>query len=257
MRGLAVAFRVAGTVVMLAVVVPAFVVLATMVGLEPTHWLGVRLHHIELFPFQRQGFPESLPEPVNLLISNAGSMDQAYLDDLAPSYWDAGARQVVLGAVTERGVSMRRALGESAGVAYRIERRPHSAGELATIRQNVPWDEPSLMQVSVDEEGNRMELTVTFLSHGLFTGIARYGDAIAIAADPSMRPVIPVGPPPDPTSWRDWARPWTTWFTLATGLPWYLATGIATIALMWRAPIRRRLSRRSRTEDLQSPSESP
>src|SRR5688572_17975118 len=125
MRGKVLALKACGTVLVFAALVPALITLATIVGLEPTHWSGVRLQYVEL-PLLRQGF-DVAPESANVLLSNATTMDESDTGDVAPSYWDTDAGEVVLGAVTERGVTMRRALGASASVAYRVERRPHSA----------------------------------------------------------------------------------------------------------------------------------
>ena len=240
MRGSGRVLRVCGTVVVFAALVPTSVVLAPLAGLEPTHWSGGRLQSVE-FPPLRPG-RDAAPEPANVLLSNARTMDESDAGDVAPSYWDADAGQVVLGAVTERGAAMRRALGEHAGVPYRVDVRPRSARELATIMNDVlPWEPHGAVMSTVDAEGNRVALSVVHLSHGLFTDIdARYGNAITVVVMP-FRPVIYLDEPPsDPPSWWDRARPVTTWFTLVTGFPWYLAAGVAAIALIWLRPLRRR-----------------
>jgi hypothetical protein len=232
--------KVCGTVAVFGGLVPAFVVGATLAGLEPTHWSGVRLQYVEL-PLLRQPV-DVAPESANELLSDATTMDESAPDDVAPSYWDVDAGQVVLGAVTERGVAMRRALGESAGVAYRVDRRPHSVRELTTIMNDVlPWVEHGATMSSVDPEGNRVVLGVSSLSHGLFIDIAaRYGDAMTVV-DAPFRPLAYLdGPPVDPPSWWYRSKPGATWLTLMTGFPWYLATGLATVAVIWLAPIRRR-----------------
>jgi hypothetical protein len=211
-----------------------------LVGLEPTHWSGVRLQYVQLPPL-RPGI-DIAPEPANILLSNARTRDSSDEGDVAPSYWDADTGEVVLGAVTERGVAMRHALGEHAGVAYRVDVRPHSVRELATIMNDVlPWELHGAVMSSVDAEGNRVVLTVMRMSHGLFTDIdARYGDALTVVVMPFAPMFSTDGPPSDPPSWWDRARPATTWFTLMTGFPWYLAAGVAATAVIWLRPLRRR-----------------
>jgi hypothetical protein len=242
-RGRRLALRVCGTVVVFAAMVPAFVVTATMVGLEPTHWSGARLQYVEL-PLLRPGL-DIAPEPANILLSNAATMDESDEGDVAPSYWDADAGQVVLGAVTDRGVALRRTLGDSAGVAYRIDRRRHSARELTTIMNDVlPWAEHGAVMSSVDARGNRVVLGVVGLSHGLFADIAaRYGDALTVVVSPFMPVAYLDEPPADPPSWWERTQPAMTWFTLVTGFPWYLAAGAVAAAAIWLAPIRRTVHR--------------
>jgi hypothetical protein len=129
------ALKVGGTLVVFAVLVPVFVVLAAIVGLEPTHWSGVRLDYVEVPPLS-QHFNVA-PEWANTLLDASRTMDGSDTGDVAPSYWDPDAGRVVLAAVTDRGVAMRRALGDSGGVAYRVDRRRHSAHELRTIMDDV------------------------------------------------------------------------------------------------------------------------
>jgi hypothetical protein len=243
MRGRALALKVCGTVAVFAALVPTLVVLAPVAGLEPTHWSGVRLRYVEL-PLLRHGV-DIAPEPANILLSNAATMDESDAGDVAPSYWDADAGQVVLGAVTERGMAMRRTLGDSAGVAYRVDRRSHSARELATIMNDVlPWAEHGAVMSSVDPRGNRVVLGVVGLSHGLFTDIAdRYGDAMTVVVSPFMPLAYLDERPAHQPSWWDRTKPGATWFTLVTGFPWYLVAGLAATATIWLTPTLRRQRR--------------
>ena len=93
--------RAAATMVSLAIVVPVWVVLATLAGLEPEHWTGVRLAGVEL-PGVRPDIVAA-PESANVLLSSARVQEERDTGDLAPSYWDADAGQVVLAPLPRRG----------------------------------------------------------------------------------------------------------------------------------------------------------
>jgi hypothetical protein len=225
--------RFAGILIWLALVVPVGVVVTTKIGGEPTHWSGTRLTDVNV-PLLTS-HPAAAPEPANILLSNANRQDDSDTGDLAPSYWDAKAGQVVLGAVTDRGVATRQSLGQSAGVPFRVERRAHSSRELRQVLDDVIPRNGAFMS-SVDAEHNRVLLTVTRLSPSLFADLAaKYGDAVAVADDPFHPLTYPDGPPAGTVapSWWSRADPLVTWFTLTTGFPWYLGGALLFAILVW------------------------
>ena len=60
---------------------------------------------------------------------------------------------------------------------------------------------------------------------------------MAIVAAP-FEPLVYIDEPPvDGPSWWSRADPPGTWFTLATGFPWYLAGAVAVAALFWLLPV--------------------
>ena len=237
-----VALRAGLTVAVLAVAVPLWVLVAATVGLQPTHWSGTHLAAFEVLPFRPHG--DAPPEPARVLLSQARDQEEGSTD-LAPSYWDADARQVVLGATTEAGVAQRRTLGESSGTAYRIETRAHSAKELQVDMDEITsWVGYGVLMSSVDAEHNRAVLTTTRLSHGFFASLAgRYGDAAEIRYSPTMAPgstqEIVIGAP-ERSVIENRKDPLGSWFTLATGFPWYLGTALVLGAAWWLLPLVRR-----------------
>jgi hypothetical protein len=241
-----VALRAGVTAVALALIVPLWVLVAGLVGLQPTHWSGTRMGSFEVPPFTKR--IHAAPEPARMLLSTA--RDQAERsDDFAPSYWDADARQVVLGATTEAGVAQRRSLGEASGTAYRVERRPHSSRKLQTIQDEIrDWIGEGVLVSSVDSEHDRVVFTTTRLSHGFFVSVAsRYGDAAEITYAPTMPAAstleLVIGAPARPVA-ENRTDPLGSWFTLATGFPWYLGTALAAGTAVWFVP---RLRRRRAT----------
>jgi hypothetical protein len=157
----------------------------------------------------------------------------------------------VLGATTEAGVARRRTLGEGSGTAYRIETRPHSANELQVVQDEIrSWIGYGVMMSTVDPEHNRVVFTTTRLSHDFFAGLAgRYGDAAEIRYSPTM-PVastadIEIGAPARPVI-ENRKDPLGSWFTLATGFPWYVGTALVVGTAVWFLPLVLR-TRRPRT----------
>ena len=177
------------------------------------------------------------PEPANVLLSHARDQDDADAGDLAPSYWDPDAGQVVLGAVTDEGVQRREALGRSSGTPYRVERRRHSSRELTgTMHAVIPDPSGAAVMSGTDARGNRVELTVTRLDHSLLARIGRHDGAVAVRLSP-LQPIAYLdGPPPNAPSQWSRADPVGTWFTLLTGFPWYLGTVLAVVAALVGAP---------------------
>jgi hypothetical protein len=226
-----------------AVGTPVLVLAAVGVGLEPTHWSGTRFADFES-PLAWTDV-QAAPEPANVLLSRASDAEMTDRGDLAPSWWDADAGEVVLGAVTERGEQARRSLAQGSGVAYRIERRAHSTRELTDVmdaatdlsRYDVFW-------TAIDAEHNRVTVASPRLSHGLYAVAARFGDTVAIVHTPFGGPGYIDEPPPNPPSWWSRADPPGTWFTLTTGFPWYLAAVAVLVGALWILP---RLARRRST----------
>ena len=236
-----VALRAGITVVALALVVPLWVVVAGLAGLEPTHWSGARIGSVELLPFTLR--VDAAPEPANVLLSAARDEDEsAGANDLAPSYWDADAGQVVLGATTEAGVARRRTLGEASGTAYRTELRPHSAPELRKIMDEITtWTGHGVMMSSVDAEHDRVVFTTTKVSHGFFASLAKtYGDAAEIGYAPNTpvasTSMLVIGAAPERPMVGSRIDPVGSWFTLATGFPWYLGTALVVGTVVWFVP---------------------
>jgi hypothetical protein len=221
------------------VAVPLFVIGASLAGLEPTHWSGVRLSGVELLP----GYHRIVvaPEPANVLLSLAMDQDETGADDLAPSYWDPDAGQVVLGAATDAGVQQREALGRSSSIGYRVERRPHSSAELRGTMDRIeagPWLR-EIRSLSVDSRYDRVVVEMSRLSHPTLATLRGYGDMIAVRLTPLQGPGYLDGPPPNaPSMWSE-ADPPGTWFTLLTGFPWYLGTVLALAAAAWALLLRR------------------
>jgi hypothetical protein len=236
--------------VALAVGPPVFVLAAAGVGPEPTHWSGTRLADVES-PLSWTRV-EAAPEPANVLLSRASDADQTDRGDLAPSWWDDDAGEVVLGAVTEQGEQARRLLAQGHTVPYRIERRAHSVRELTGVmdaatelsRYGVVW-------TVIDAEHNRVNVAGPRLSHGLFAAASRFGDTVAIVHAPFSAPAYLDEPPPDPPSWWSRADPPGTWFALTTGFPSYLGAVVTVVAAAWVVPwLLRRRSTRSRSAQL-------
>jgi hypothetical protein len=224
------------SLVAVAVGTPALVLAAVGVGLEPTHWSGTRLADFET-PLARIGV-EAAPEPANILLSRATDADQTDRGDLAPSWWDADAGEVVLGAVTERGEQARHLLAQGSGVPYRVERRAHSVRELTDVMDAaIDMSEHGVFMTAIDPSGNRVTVSARCLSHDLFAADAsRFGDTVAIAYAPFMPEVYLDEPPPDPPSWWSRTDPPGTWFTLATGFPWYLGAVLVIVGALWAPP---------------------
>ena len=192
----------------------------------------------------RCGDPTSLRRPSRrgVLLGLARFQDERDIGDLAPSYWDAGAGTVVLGAVTDAGVGARRNIGESSGTAYRIERRASQRAGIEAIQHAVvPAPDGSARWSVVDAEHNRVELASDRLSHSRFANLAtRFGaDTVAVVAAPFAPLVYIDERPANPPSWWSRADPPGTWLTLATGFPWYLASAVAVAALFWILPLLR------------------
>ena len=231
----------------LAVLVPSLVLGGIVAGLSPAHWSGTKVVELEVALLLTRS-PGPMPEAAAMLLSRADRQDESDVGDLAPSWWDASAGEVVLGAVTPVGEAIRRSLS-APGVATRIERRLLSASQLRALQEAVTDGlqaahiEGAYM-IEVDAERNQVMLSVTSLSHdGLATVARRHGDAVVIRWSPLTPPAYNNGPPPDPPTLWDTARPVTTWFTLATGFPWYLATGLLLTAAGWWGLLRARRRR--------------
>jgi len=237
---------VALSLAVLAVLTPLLVILAARAGLEPTHWSGVRLGDVRLPPDRIRAEP--MPEPAAVLLDRARRQDEADAGDLAPSWWDGGAGQVVLGAVTDRGERLRRTLVQGQAPPYRVERRAHSTRELtdamdAATELDVSW-------TGVDAEGNRVRVGARSLDHALFTTAAdRFGDVVVVL-EPFAPETYLDQPPADPPSWWSRAHPPGTWFALTTGFPWYLGAAALIVAAAWVAP---RLARRRRHPEVAAP----
>jgi hypothetical protein len=232
MAGWRPARRIALTLLAILVVVPLFVIGASLAGLEPTHWSGARLSGVELLPTHHRTV--AAPEPANVLLSGARDQDETDAGDLAPSYWDPDAVLVVLGAVTDAGAQRREALGRSSGTAYRVQRRRHSSRELTeTMDGVIPDPSGAAVMSSTDARGDRVELTVTRLDHSVLARIGGHGGAVAARLSPLQPLAYLDGPPPNPPSQWSRADPVGTWFTLLTGFPWYLGTVLAVVAVGW------------------------
>ena len=232
------------SVVAVGVGTPALVLLAVGIGGEPTHWSGPRFADVES-PFRLTSV-EAAPEPANILLSRARDADETDRGDLAPSWWDADAGEVVLGAVTDRGEQARRLLAEGHGGPYRIERRAHSARELAEVMHAATdLSGYGVFMTGIDPPGNRVTVATRRLSHELFAAAAaRFGDTVAIVQAPFTPEMYIDGPPPNRPSWWSRADPAGTWFTLTTGFAWYLGAVVLVVGALWVLPW---LSRRRTT----------
>jgi hypothetical protein len=242
MSGWQLARRIALTVLAVALGVPVLVFGAAQVGLEPTHWSGARLSGPAL-PFHP---PRSAPEKANALLSQARDQDERDEGDLAPSYWDADADLVVLGAVTNAGVQLRDTLGRSSGTRYEVRRRATSSRDLRQGMDRVTFNAvDGLVESGVDEPGDRLEWTVTRLGHCTMASAAGYEVPVAVRLDPFAAPVttmeLVLGQPDPPKRPSQWSRadPMGTWFTLLTGFPWYLGTVLLLAAAVWIRLLRR------------------
>jgi hypothetical protein len=215
---------------------PVLVLVAVGVGLEPTHWSGTRYADVES-PLVGTDV-EAAPEPANILLSRATDADQSDHGDLAPSWWDADAGEVVLGAVTERGEQARRLLAQGQGVPYRIERRAHSVHELTEVMHAATdLSVYGVLMTGIDPHGNRVTVGTRRLSHELFAAAtSRFGGTVAIVHAPFTSDAYIDEPPPDPPSWWSRADPPGTWFTLTTGFPWYLGAVVVLVGAAWVGP---------------------
>jgi hypothetical protein len=239
------------SLVAVAVGTPVLVLVAVGVGLEPNHTSGTRLVGFE-WPLARIDV-EAAPEPANILLSRASDADETDRGDLAPSWWDADAGEVVLGAVTERGEQARRLLAEGHDVPYRIERRAHSARELTDV-MDAATDLMvyGVVMTELDPPGNRVIVTARRLSHELFAAAAsRFGATVAIVHAPFIPDTYIDEPPPNPPSWWSRTDPPGTWFTLTTGFAWYLGAVVPIVGAAWVVPwLLRRRPARSRSAQL-------
>jgi hypothetical protein len=230
------------TVVGLAVATPVSVLVATQLGAEPTHWSGVRLTDVESPLPTSAGDPP--PEAAALLLDRARLADESDSGDLAPSWWDASAGQVVLGAVTARGEQMRLALAQGQAPPYRIELRARSSRELTDVMHRATeLDRHGVTWTVVDAEGNRVLVGARRLNHDLFTAASRYRGAVAIVYAPFEPETYLDGPPPDRPSFWSRTDPPAAWLTLMTGFPWYAGAMVVIVGALWAVPW---LSRRNR-----------
>jgi hypothetical protein len=218
------------------VATPVLVLLAAGVGAEPTHWSGPRLAGVET-PLRLISV-DAAPEPANILLSRAADADEHDQGDLAPSWWDADAGEVVLGAATERGEQARRLLAEGSGVPYRIERRPHSVRELTDVMHAATDLSPyGVSMTAIDAPGNRVVVHTRRLGHDLFAAVAsRFGDTVVIGYEPFTPESYLDGPPPNPPSWWSRTDPPGTWLTLLVGFPWYLGAVVVIVVALWTVP---------------------
>jgi hypothetical protein len=216
---------------------PLSVLVATELGAEPDHWSGVPLVDIESPLSITSG--EAPPEPAAMLLDRAARQDENDTGDLAPSWWDAAAGEVALGAATERGERMRQAVAEGQASPYRIERRPHSSRELTAVMHAATGLSPyGVFMTYVDAEHNRVLVSTRRLDPDLFSAAAaRFGDTVAVVQAPFQPETYLDEPPPNPPSWWSRADPPRTWFTLTAGFPWYLGTAALVVAVLWLAPM--------------------
>jgi hypothetical protein len=225
------------SIVALTVGTPLSVLVATELGAEPNHWSGVALVDVE----SPLSVPtrEAPPEPAAVLLDRAARQDENDTGDLAPSWWDAAAGEVSLGAATERGEQMRQAVAEGQASPYRIERRPHSSRELTAVMDAATdLSRYGASMTSIDAEHNRVLVSTRRLNRDLFTAAAsRFGDTVAVVHAPFDPEVYLDGPPPNPPSWWSLADPPRTWFTLATGFPWYVGTVVLVVAILRVGPM--------------------
>jgi len=106
------------------------------------------------------------------------------------------------------------------------------------------WTGEGVLMSSVDSEHGRVVFTTTRLSHGFFVSVAsRYGDAAEISYAPTMAAAstleLVIGAPARPVV-ENRKDPLGSWFTLATGFPWYLGTSLVVGTAVWFAPRLRR-----------------
>jgi hypothetical protein len=242
--------RVALSVVAVALVTPLAVLIAARLGPEPTHWSGVRLADVESPLLSSVGEPP--PEAAAMLLDRARRADDSDAGDLAPSWWDASAGEVVLGAVTARGSQARLDLVRGTDIAYRIERRAHSSRELTDLMHRATDLSPhGVYMTGVDAEGNRVLVGTRRLSPDLFTAASRYGDAVAVVYAPFTPEMYLDGPPPNQPSWWTRTDPLGSWLALLTGFPWYAGGLVVLVAALWTVPwLARRHRRRVDTATL-------
>jgi hypothetical protein len=240
--------------------VPVLVIMAANLGLEPTHWFGTSLSHVELTGGTTIG--PIAPEPAKVLLGSAELQENGNSRDLAPSYWDPDTGRVMLGAVTDEGVRLRESLGRSntSGAPYQVVRLKHSTFDLRALQDFVVehgGDYWTVVSAGVDAQHNRVELTVRRLDHSTLAAMGRYhGEAAVrltpfalfaanVAARTDADAVPGASPLADPVALPTlrYADPVGTWFTLLTGFPLYLGGVLAVLAAWWVVAIRRHLRR--------------
>jgi len=229
------------SVVAFTVVTPLSVLVAAKLGSKPTHWSGATVADFTL-PFDPFRFPSAPPESASQLLSASMDQDQGDTGDLGPSWYDAGAQEVVLGAVTPRGEEMRRALANGAGAKWRIQRVAHSARALqAAGNEVIELSDHGIVMTTIDGEHNRVVAATLRLSHALLTTIDhRYGDAVVLVYTPFQPPAYLNEPPPNPPSLWSRTNPPVAWWTLTTGFPWHLGLVALGVIALWTSPRLRR-----------------
>jgi hypothetical protein len=229
-RTVLVVARLLAVTAILAVLVPALVIGGLAAGVPARHWWGTDVVAVELPLLDRAN--DLPPEAAVVLLDRARLQDETDAGDLAPSWWDPGAGEVVLGAVTDVGESYRRSIIPT-GVAARVERRPYSVRHLRDLREAIAdeSDVDGRYFWFVDYDRDQVVVTVRSLSHtGLAAWASRYGGAVAVRWSPLVTYVGPGDIPPDAPSLWETARPMTTWLTLATGFPYHLAISVMLVA---------------------------
>jgi hypothetical protein len=239
-------WRLVVTVVAFTLGTPLLVLVTAKLGPAPTHWSGTSLGFD--LPFDAVGGPPAgVTEEMNLLLSQSYDQDQGDTGDLAPSWYDAGARRVVLGAVTARGEELRRALATGYPAdRWRVERVRNSSRALeAAGNEVINLSESGIFMTAVDAQHNRLQVTTTRLSHALFATInGRLGDMVQLRFAPLDGPGYLDEPPPNPPSLWSRTQPPATWWTLTTGFPWHLGLVTLGVIVLWTSPRLRQRSRR-------------
>jgi hypothetical protein len=125
------------------------------------------------------------------------------------------------------------------------EGRTYTERELDSLRDGLtPVDLPE-GSIMFYTDGRRRQVIVATagLAHGGFALCGdRYGDAVALTWRPLDGAGTIDGPATAPSAWRR-PSPFTSWLTLATGFPWYLAAGVLLTVGGWLLVRWRRRSR--------------